>query len=196
MKKVLTLLGLATLLLLIVPAVQAQKFKVLEGDAKALSSISGLKMEYVYTPMSVGKFDNEADYLDKKVKEYNEKESGKGSRWKKSWIADRQKRFEPSFEELFNKHAKSTKIAPGGTYKMIMHTTATEPGYNVVVHRKNASIDAVFTILDASGHVVAKIQMSGAPGRSFGGNDYDTGERLEESYAMAGKALAKKYFGK
>ncbi|RYD99590.1 MAG: hypothetical protein EOP54_03705 [Sphingobacteriales bacterium] len=196
MKKVLTLLGLATLLLLVVPAAQAQKFKVLEGDTKALGSIPGLKIEYVYTPMSVGKFDHEADYLAKKVKEYNEKEPGKGDRWKKSWIADRKQRFEPSFEALFNKHAKSTQIAPKGAYKLIMHTTFTEPGYNVVVHRKNASINAVFTILDPAGNVVARIQMSGAPGRSFGGNDYDTGERIEESYAMAGKALAKKYFGK
>ncbi len=196
MKKVLTLLGVAILLLFMLPAAHAQKFKVLEGDIKALNSIPGLKTEYVYTPMSVGKFEDEADYLSKKVKEYNEKEAGKGDRWKKSWIADRKKRFEPSFEELFNKHAKSAQISPGGIYKMIMHTTFTEPGYNVVVHRKNASIDATFTILDPSGNVVAKIQMSGAPGRSFGGNDYDTGERIEESYAMAGKALAKKYFGK
>lgn len=196
MKKVFTLLGLVTLLLLLTPVAQAQKFKVLEGDAKALAGIPGLKVEYIYTPMSVGKFDDEADYLSKKVKEYNEKESGKGDRWKKSWIADRKKRFEPSFESLFNKHATSTQVTPKGTYKMIMHTTFTEPGYNVVVHRKNASIDAVFTILDPGGKVVAKIQMSGAPGRTFGGNDYDTGERLEESYAMAGKALAKKYFGK
>ena len=196
MKKILTLLGLATLLLLIVSEAQAQKFKVLEGDVKALSSISGLKMEYVYTPMSVGKFEDEADYLTKKVKEYNEKESGKGDRWKKSWVADRKQRFEPSFEELFNKYAGGTQIAPNGTYKMIMHTTFTEPGYNVVVHRKNASIDAIFTILDPSGNVVAKIQMSRAPGRSFGGYDYDTGVRIEESYAMAGKALAKKYFSK
>lgn len=195
MKKVLTLFGVATMLLLTVSAARAQKFKVLEGDVKALKDITALKMEYVYSPMSVGKFDAESAYLNKKVKEYNDKESGKGDRWKKSWVEDRKKRFEPAFEELFNKHADA-QIGPKGTYKMIMHTSFTEPGYNVVVHRKNASIDAVFTILDAGGKVLAKIQMSGAPGRTYGGYDYDTGERIEESYAMAGKALAKKYFSK
>lgn len=196
MKKVLTLLGLATLLLLIVPAAQAQKFKVLEGDVKVLKTINELQIEYVYSPMSVGQFEEEADYLSKKVKAYNEKEPGRGDRWVKSWIADRKRRFEPSFEELFNKYAQQTQISPNATYRMIMHTTFTEPGFNVGVHRKNAFIDAVFTILSPEGNVVAKIQMGRAPGRIHGGFDYDTGERIEESYAMAGKALAKKYFGK
>lgn len=195
MKKFLTILGAAGMLLVTAQSTWAQKFKVLEGDAKALKGISTMSVEYVYTPMGVGKFDDEADYLSKKVKEYNEKESGKGTKWKKSWIGDRTKRFEPSFEELFNKHAK-TKIADNGQYKMVMHTTFTEPGYNVVVHRKNAMIDAIFTVTDASGAVVAKIEMTRSPGRTFGGNDYDTGLRIEEAYAMAGKALAKKYFGK
>ncbi len=199
MKKVLTLLGLATLLLLILPAAQAQKFKVLEGDVKALSSISGLKMEYVYTPMNVGKLD-EAAYVSKKVEEQNKKEAGKGDRWKASWIADRKKRFEPTFEELFNKYSRNVQLNSSAAYTLIMHTTFTEPGYNVVVQRRNASIDAIFTILDSNGNVVAKIEMTGAPGRSYtgyqGGYDYDTGVRIEESYAMAGKGLAKKYFGK
>jgi hypothetical protein len=29
------------------------------------------------------------------------------------------------------------------------------------------------------------------PGRTFGGNDYDTGTRIQESYAVAGKGLGK-----
>ena len=195
MKKFLTILGVAGMLLVMSQSAWAQKFKVLEGDAKALKNISSMSVEYVYAPMGVGKFDDEADYLAKKVKEYNEKESGKGTTWKKSWIGDRTKRYEPTFEELFNKHAQ-TQIAGKGEYKMVMHTTFTEPGYNVVVHRKNAMIDAIFTITNASGAVVAKIEMTKSPGRTFGGNDYDTGLRIEEAYAMAGKALAKKYFGK
>jgi hypothetical protein len=30
-----------------------------------------------------------------------------------------------------------------------------------------------------------------APGRMFGGFDFDTGERISEAYAMAGRALAR-----
>lgn len=195
MKKNCTIGIISLLLLLITHTSWAQKFKVLEGDAKALKEISALSIAYVYSPMKVGKFDKEEDYIDKKVKEYNEKESGRGNKWKESWLGDRSKRFEPSFEELFNKHS-DVKLSNNASYKMVMHTTFTEPGFNVVVMRKYALINAIFTITDASGKVVAKIQMLDAPGRTYGGYDYDTGVRIEEAYAMAGKALAKKYFSK
>jgi hypothetical protein len=175
-------------------AVFAQKFKLVSGDAKSLKAITSIQMEYVYSPMSVGKFDDEKDYLEKKSTEYNSKESGRGDKWKRGWIEDRSKRFEPTFEELFNKHAKQTKVGKTGSYKMVMHTTFTEPGFNVHVMRKNAVINATFSIYDESGNLVAQIQMEKAPGRTFGGYDYDTGARIEECYAMAGKALAKKYF--
>jgi hypothetical protein len=39
--------------------------------------------------------------------------------------------------------------------------------------------------------VVAKVSIQKAPGRSFFGSDYDTGERIAESYADAGKGLGK-----
>lgn len=181
-------------LLCLSTTVFAQKFKVVSGDVKALKDITSLRMEYLYSPMSVGKFDDEKDYLEKKSKEYNSKESGKGDKWKNSWIEDRNRRFEPAFEELFNKHANNTKAGNSGTYKMVMHTTFTEPGFNVHVMRKNAVINATFSIYDEQGKLIAKIEMEKAPGRTFGGYDYDTGARIEECYAMAGKALAKKYF--
>jgi len=39
--------------------------------------------------------------------------------------------------------------------------------------------------------IIAVISIDRAPGRTFGGNDFDTGTRLTESYASAGKAQAK-----
>ena len=38
--------------------------------------------------------------------------------------------------------------------------------------------------------VIAKINVENAKGRTFGGNDYDTGVRIAECYADAGKYLA------
>lgn len=198
MKKLL-LIGCSTILLaLSLQTVSAQKFSVQEGDAKALSQITKMKVVFKYDEMGVGKFDKEEDYLAKKVKEYNDKEAGKGTSWKKSWIEDRKKRFEPTFIDLFNKHAKNAQLDETSTapYTMTASTIFTEPGFNIAVMRKNASIDMEFTIMDNSKKVIAKIKMSKAPGRTFGGYDYDTGARIEEAYAMAGKALAKKYFSK
>jgi hypothetical protein len=39
--------------------------------------------------------------------------------------------------------------------------------------------------------VLATISIEKAPGRTFGGEDYDAGIRIAESYADAGKYLAK-----
>ena len=40
-------------------------------------------------------------------------------------------------------------------------------------------------------HVTAMLSVDNAPGRIFGGFDFDTGTRLQECYAMAGKNVAK-----
>ena len=81
---------------------------------------------------------------------------------------------------------------PDAKYTMIMSTTYTEPGFNIYVTRKNAHINAEYTIVETADHskVIAKIIMLKAPGRTMGGNDYDTGARIEEAYAAAGKRLS------
>ena len=43
----------------------------------------------------------------------------------------------------------------------------------------------------ASKAKVATYSIKSAPGRTFGGNDYDTGLRIEEAYATAGKHFGK-----
>jgi len=176
----------------------AIKFKVLEGSMDAVKNETQLNVVYDYSKMAVGKFDDEADYIRKKKADYNEKESGRGNAWEKAWKADRSNRFEPAFEELFNKHSSKTKVGtyPSAKYTLIFKTTFTEPGFNVHVMRKNASIDGEFWIVETANqaHVIAKLKMDDAPGRTFGGYDYDTGARIEECYAMAGKSLANKYF--
>ncbi len=62
-----------------------------------------MNVEYDYSEFGVGKFVTEQEYLDKKSAEYNAKEAGKGDAWKKAWVEDRKYRYEPKFEELFNK---------------------------------------------------------------------------------------------
>lgn len=76
---------------------------------------------------------------------------------------------------------------------MIVKTTFIEPGYNVHVSRKNASIDGELWIVETANknNVIAKISFKGAPGRTFGGYDYDSGVRIQESYAVLGKSAAK-----
>lgn len=186
-----------SMLLLAAFFVNAQRIKKLEGDPAALAGETKLNVEFTYNGMSVGKFDKEADYIASKKADYNKKESGKGDTWEKSWVADRKARFEPNFTELFE---KNTPFAlgnyPDAKYTLQVNTTRTEPGYNIYISKKNAEVDMEITIVEtASRKTVAKYSVKNAPGRTFGGYDYDTGQRIEESYAAAGKHFGKELKG-
>ncbi len=183
---------LLAMLALGVNSLQAQRLKLTEGDLAMLKGQTSINFEFTYDPMSVGKFDTEKEYLEKKTEEYNKKEAGRGDNWAKSWVADRHSRFEPKFIELFTK-ASGLSESKTAKYTIIFKTKFTEPGFNIGIVRKNAKIDADAVIVETAdkSKVVALITVDDALGRTFGGYDFDTGQRLAEAYADAGKALGK-----
>lgn len=190
-----SLMVICTMLMLTTQLCFAQKFKVKEGDKSVLKGSTEINLTFDYSHFSVGKFDNEEDYIAKKKADYNKKESGKGDSWEKSWKADREERFEPQFTELFNKHGEGMKVGNFSTakYTITIVTSSIEPGYNIGISRKNADVDGEVVVTE-TGHpdkVVLRISFTGAVGRTFGGGDYDTGLRVQESYALLGKSLAK-----
>lgn len=191
MKNIKNLIAILGFLLFAVK-MQAQKIKTTEGDLSVLKNETAINIEFTYDGMSVGKFDSEKDYLDKKTEEYNKKEPGRGDSWAKSWVADRASRFEPKFNELFME-SSGMSIKKDAKYTLIFKTTSTEPGYNIVIKRKNAEIDAEVWIVETANRKnrIATLTVSNAPGRMFGGYDYDTGSRIAEAYAVAGKRLGK-----
>ena len=170
----------------------SQKIKKVEGDLAPLKNETSINIEYIYDDMSVGKYKKEQDYIDAKKEEYNKKEPGRGDRWAKSWVSDRVGRFQPKFAELFSENSDMV-VTPKAKYTLIFHTTSTEPGYNIAISRKNAEIDGEVLIVETANrnNVIAKLSVSNAPGKSVMGNDYDTGERISEAYAKAGKTLGK-----
>lgn len=170
----------------------AQKIKLTDGDLGVLKTETGINLEFTYDNMSVGAFDREKDYLDKKKADYNEKEAGRGDTWAKNWVADRKREFEPKFIELFEKSSGMT-VKADAKYTLVFHTTSTEPGYNIYIKRKNAEIDAEAKIVETANRkkTIALIDVKNAPGRTFGGNDYATADRISECYAVAGKKLGK-----
>lgn len=188
-------LGLLSLLLGFTTVVSAQKITVLEGNLSSLKGQKIINVEYDWSNSKIGKYSNEQEYIDKKSKEYNEKEAGKGTKWAESWKGDKAGRFEPEFEKLFNKYTGKTGLYLGnekaGKYTAIVKTTFIEPGFNVYVTKKPASVDLEITIVetDNKDKVICKIVSKGNPGRTMGLNDMDTGIRISESYALAGKKL-------
>lgn len=181
------LLGMA-----VVTNVNAQKVKLVSGRLGMLSGVEKINVEYDYSRMGVGKFKNEKEYVKKKKSDYNEKESGRGDKWEESWVGDRARRFEPKFEDLFTQQSGITAgDFSDAKYTLIFKTTFTEPGYNIGISRKNAEIDGQAWIVETANRsrVLAKISVENSQGRIFGGYDYDTGVRIQEAYAMAGKGL-------
>jgi len=189
----------ALLLLTAMQPAAAQSVRLKEGSLDVLKNVTRMNVAYDYSSMGVGKYETEAEYIAQKKADYNKKEAGKGDAWEKAWKADRKNRFQPQFEELFNKYAGKLSIGdyPSGQYTLLFKTTYTEPGFNVYVTRKNALINGEVWIVETASpdKAVAKITVMKSPGRTFGGNDYDTGERIQEAYAAAGKALGK-FLGK
>ncbi len=169
----------------------AQKIKLVSGSLAPLKGEKVLNTEFTYENMKVGKYDKEEDYIAKKKAEYNEKEPGRGDTWSKAWVDDRKERFEPQFRELFVNYAKMSTVDPGAKYTMIVHTTFTEIGYNIGISSMPAYINFEVNIVETANHntVVATITIIKAPGRSAFGMDFDTGLRLQEAYAKAGKEL-------
>jgi len=171
---------------------QAQKIKKKSGDISDLKNQSEMNLQFTYDNMAVGKYKEESEYVARKKEEYNKKEAGKGDTWEQAWKDDRENRFEPAFTELFTEHSNMT-VSDKAKYTMIVHTTFTEPGFNVGVMRKNAYIDAEITIVETANpeKVVAVLLVDNAPGRDVFGYDFDTGERIKEAYAKMGKSVAK-----
>jgi len=168
----------------------AQKIKVKEGDKNILKSESTINIEFTFDDLSVGKYKKEEDYINAKKAEYNKKEPGRGDNWAKKWKEDQEDRFPTDFVNLFTKSAKMTSDK-NAKYTLIFHTTSIEPGFNIGITRKNAYIDGEVLIVETANKdkVLTRLTVEDARGKVFMGNDYDTGERISESYAKAGKEI-------
>lgn len=174
----------------------AQKIRVESGDLSFLKDQTELNVKYDFSDFQVGGFASEGEYKKKKMKEYNEKEAGRGETWENSWERDKRERFPNKFEELFDK-GLSGKIHAAqnndkATYTLIVKTTFIEPGFNVGVMRKSAAVAFEYIFVESADEskVMAKLKQPDVPGSQFGGYDYDTGTRISESYAKGAKMLA------
>jgi hypothetical protein len=191
MKKI-QYMAMATLLACSLSA-SAQKIKLRDGDYSALKGTTQFNVKYEYGGMTVTtKNIEEQAFINEKKEELNKKESGRGSAWAASWTNDREARFEPQFKEEFEKQS-GMKLGtyPDAKYTLIFHTTHTETGFNIGITRRNAYIDGEVRIVETANpsNTVARITIDNAPGTIPFGMDFDTGSRLAEAYAKAGKEL-------
>jgi hypothetical protein len=183
---------LAILLVAITVSGYAQKLKLVEGDLAPLKGQTTIKIEFTYDGLVIGKKNvPETEYVAKKKEEYNKKEAGKGDKWSVDWVEDRPNRYEPKFRELFAKESEMSTTDDNAKYTLIFKTVNIEPGYNIGISRQSAYIDAEAVIVETANKdkVIARITILNAPGGTAFGYDFDTGTRISEGYAKAGKEV-------
>lgn len=174
----------------------AQDIKLQSGSLGFLKGERTLNVEYVYDGLTVGKI-TEKEYTEMKVTTYNAKKAGTGDTWLETWKSDRAKRFEPKFEELFNKQFSAKKIdfkagkLPEAKFTLVLRTTKLEPGWNAAVMRAPARVSTQAEFYETKDHSksLAVMTLVNAPGRDAMGYDFEVGYRLQEGYAKTGKEL-------
>lgn len=191
------LLTILTLFVFVTSLSYAQKVKVHSGKYSNLEGISEYTLVFDYTDVKVGKFKTEEHFLKDKMDKREEKEAGTGEKFKASWFADREDKYEPKFIESFNKRfddgeLKVDKNLDGAEYTMKVLTTYLYPGYNVGIVRKDAEVSTTIYVYknDAPDTVLLEMTLLRAPGYGAMGNDYNSGYRISEAYAKLSKTLA------
>ncbi|MCK4569285.1 MAG: hypothetical protein KAT76_03290 [Bacteroidales bacterium] len=198
MKKIKIILSLIIVSLFMISTANAQKITVKTGNLEFFKEVSELNIEYDFSDFGVGKFKTEEAYIEEKKADYNEDEPGKGDKWEEEWHADKEETYQPKFEQLFNlvMLGKETGILAGSytnaEYTMILKTTFLEPGFNIGISQKNAyiNVEIVFVKTEDPDNPLAIVTMNKVPGHGVFGANFDTGYRIGEAYAKAGKELA------
>ncbi len=167
----------------------AQKV-IVKGDLKCLKGVDAVSVNFTYDNMQVGKM-TEADYITKKTTEGNEKEAGRGDKWREAWESDKQNVYPAKFRELFTKHSEIICKDEKQKYDIQVNTDFFEPGFNVGVMRQDAYINVTIRILDTenSNKEVATVQILKSLGYTAMGYDFSVADRVGEAYARAGKVF-------
>lgn len=188
MKKTLALLSI---LVAIFASSNLQAQDILKGNVNFLRDVNDLKIEFSYDKLKVGKDGSEANYIKRKKAEKEKKDAGSGDEWEKAWQGDKSEKYQPKFEQLFSEYS-DIKVGEDLDAKYMMHveTEFIEVGFNVGVKAKPALATLIVTFYEAENpkKILCKIKMDKMKG--FQGH-FDSGSRIAEGYAKAGKYLAK-----
>ncbi len=177
---------------------QAQKIKTVSGNPDVIKGDKNVNLVFTYENVKVGKME-EAAYLEREIGERDEKEAGTGEVWAGKWQADKEVRFPPRFVKLFNQYGGDyfgTNVvldAADSKYTMKINVSWIEPGFNVGVMRKPAGTNMEISIFETANPdgVLYEATILNSPGADAMGMDFDSGYRIEESYAKAAKYFAK-----
>ena len=194
MKKVLVLA-----VLFISTMMTAQKMEVVKGDYGFLKGQTALNIEFDYSNLKLMKENKtEAQYIDDRVKDLNDKNKGVGDIWKKKWLGSREAIWNPKFLELVNvvlvKKKKDLTFQEGLTtakYTLIVDVAWIFPGWDAMVMKQPAKVSTNLKFVETANksNVLLEIFSEHAPGDQWG-NNFSNESRIGEGFAKTGKSLA------
>jgi len=164
-----------------------------------LKGQSLVNIQYDYSKMKVGKYENEEAYIADGTADRNKKKAGSGDEWATKWRTDKEERFQPMFEKNFNGKINDCGLAgkPNATdapYTIIVRVTGLEQGFQSGVGvSKPAYINLVVEIVDskAPDKALAVIEYPKCQSVNMMGYDYDTGSRVMSCFDRAGDDIGK-----
>lgn len=179
-------------------SLMAQKVMVESGAMPSLAGETKLNLIYDYSEMEMGKYGSEADYTKKKVEDLNKKTPGKGDKWLEGWNGNKENRYHPKFEQLLNKGLEkkgcsASQSNKSAKYTLRVKTITLFPGWNIGVSKLPAYCTYRFEMVEtaAPDKIICAIRINNVQGSQAMGYDFDEGSRVAESYAKAGKIMAK-----
>lgn len=191
------LLGTLVVLSVAATAGFAQKMKVLSGN---FDFLKGQETVVVKLDFSEVTFYNEnlseQEYIDKRIKEIDEKEPGESANWVTDWESFRDTRFLEKFISIATENSKEANIdfVKDGTapYTLIVKPTWIYPGWFGGVMKQHAKISTLLQFVESGNpdNVLLAIEADKAPGDIAFVGIPNTNDRIAEGFAKTGKTLA------
>ncbi|HEX8015961.1 MAG TPA: hypothetical protein VF465_12075, partial [Flavobacterium sp.] len=169
------------------------------GSFDFLKDQKEINVEFDYSDFTMMKDKKtEAQYVEERTAELNEKTKGNGNIWKKKWESAKELIWNPKFLELVNivlsKEKKDVTFQEGLStpYTLIVKTVWLYPGWDVAMMKQPAKVTTNLKFVETANksNVLLEITSEEAPGDQWG-NNFSNESRLGEGYAKTGKSLAK-----
>lgn len=195
MKRTILLLALCVSSLL-----SAQNMDITKGDFEFLKGQKEVNVEFDYSKLTLMKENKtEAQYVEDRAKELNDKNKSVGDIWKKKWTSSKELMWNPKFLELVNvvlsKEGKDLSFQEGfanAKYTLVVKAVWIYPGWDVAMMKQAAKVSTVLQFVETKNksNVLLEITSENAPGDQWGSN-FSNESRIGEGFAKTGKSLAK-----
>lgn len=178
----------------------SQDMKVVRGDFGFLKDQKDINVEFDYSKMTLMKENkSEAQYVEDRTRELNEKSKSVGDIWKKKWNPSKELIWNPKFLELVNivllkenKEVSFQEDLTAAKYTLIVETIWIYPGWDAAIMKQPAKVTTNLKFVETANksNVLLEISSENAPGDQYG-NNFSNESRIGEGFAKTGKSLAK-----